>query len=518
MFLKALEQRGLPETIGDASAFARWLIDNAGGSTASSVNVTESSALTLPYVYACINVLSQTLAHVPLELMKMGNKGPKKARTHRLYNLLRFNPTPDQTGYTFRETLEGHRSGWGNGYAEIVRDGPYPVGFQIMYPDRTEPKRTARDGSVVYVSQKNDGLQNVLPAADTLHFSGLGYDGLKGYSAIHQAREAIGLGLAIHKFGGSFFGNGASPKGIIESEVPANSLASFAETFRENYGTLDKANGTPVLPKGLKYKPTQINPDDAQTLETLKYNRTEVCGMFRVPPSFVMDLEQATFTNAGEMDLHFVKHTMIPIFVNWENELNRKLLTAKERRSGYYWKFDVNGLLRGSTTDRYAAHHTALQDGWKSRNEVRQDEDMEQVEGLDQYLTPNNMVNSETQPSVDPDDDEDDSRQLAKRIEPLIKSIAERMASAERRLLERVDNDAKKVGEFYDTYPEFISRLATPTALTIEDQLNCTAEQFMANFAQRHIKKQLAQSIGSVGDLVISEDEIANTFIEALEL
>lgn len=509
MFLKALEKRGVESVIGDASAFGRWLIDNTGGDTASGVNVDEKSALQLPYVYACINVLAQTLAHVPLNLLKAGSKGPVHAERHRYYNLM-ANPHHDYTGYTFRETLESHRSGWGNGYAWIKENGE----IELLYPDRTYVNKLPYDNSVVYQTEIN-GRKKTLLASDVLHFAGMGFDGMKGYSPIHKAREAIGLGLAIHKFGGSFFGNGMSPKAVIESEMPANTLTQFAKEFKKNYGSIENANGTPILPKGLTYKPVTINPDDAQTLETLKYSRTEICGMYRVPPQFVMDLERSTFTNAAEMDLHFVKHTMVPIFTNWEAELNRKLLTEKERRLGYNFKFNVNGLLRGSQKERFDSYHLGLQDGWLSRNEVRVMEDLPIVDTLDEYLVPNNMVQPNDSGSSDEVITEEVGTEEAQPdVSPLVRSIAERIASKERRSLERCGNDLSAVGLLYKNHPDFIERVALPTA---EFMLGSESKDFVRKFAKRHIEKQMNQEAKSVGDLVIEENEIMDTFFEVLK-
>ena len=512
MFLKALEKRGVESAIGDASAFGRWLIDNAGGDTSSGVNVDEQSALQLPYVYACINVLAQTLAHVPLNLLKSTNKGPVHAERHRYYNLMN-NPNHDYTGYTFRETLESHRNGWGNGFAWIREDGE----LQLLYPDRTDVGRLGTDNSIVYRTELSGEKKTIL-ASDVLHFAGVGFDGLQGYSPINKMREAVGLGLAIHKFGGSFFGNGMSPKAVIESEMPANTLTQFAKEFKKNYGSIENANGTPILPKGLTYKPVTINPDDAQTLETLKYNRTEICGMYRVPPQFVMDLERSTFTNAAEMDLHFVKHTMVPIFTNWETELNRKLLTDKESRLGYYFKFNVNGLLRGSQKERFDSYHLGLQDGWLSRNEVRVMEDLPLVDTLDEYLVPNNMVkaNDDTSPApvlseeIDTEEDSDGSPDVA----PLVRSIAERIASKERRALERCGDDVSAVALLYKNHPEFIERVTMPTA---EFLLGGVSVEFVRKFAEQHIKRQMNQEAKSVGELVVEENEIITTFYEVLK-
>jgi len=499
MFLKALEQRGIESTIGDASAFGRWLIEQQGGLTPSGVKVTENTALTLPYAYACINVLSQSLAHLPIELVKEETKGPRLATKHRLFNIARFTPSGKITSYDWKETLEGHRNGWGNSYCEIVRDGPFPTELPVLLPDRTEPMELKVDGSIVYQTVRRDHQRATIPAADVLHFSGLGFDGIRGYSPVALAREALGLGLAIQTFGGTFFGNGMSPKSIIESDQAPNTLAPFLEEFKKQYGSLEQANGTPVLPKGMTYKPVVINPDDAQTLETANFNRTVICGFYRVPPTFVMDLSKTTFTNASQMDLHFVKHTMIPIITNWESELNAKLLTESERRRGFHFKFDIKGLLRGAQAERFTAYHQALQDGWMNRNEVRVLEGLQEEDGLNDFLTPVNMVDVKETPTDEA---------------PLVDSVAERMASSERRQLERIGDDIDKVSAFYNDYPQFIERNLMPLATAIEDGLDCTAAEFVADFSKRHIDKQLSQMITSVSDLNIEESAIVETYQE----
>ena len=505
MFLKnLLERRGLETSIGNASAYAKWVIDQVGGDTASGVKVSESTAEQLPVVFACINVLAQTLAHVPLELLKTSGKGSEKATKHPLYELLKLSPNGEQSSYQWRETLEGHRNGWGNAYSRIVRDGPYPVALVTEYPNATQPHRL-QDGSIVYLTDNGDKNSSRIFAADMLHFAGRGFNGLVGHSPIAMAAETIGIGLAVHRFGAAFFGNGASPKGIIESEVPSNTLAPFVAEFKKNYGGLDQAHGTPILPKGLKYKPVSVNPDDAQTLETLKYNRTEICGIYRVPPQFVMDLERSTFTNAVEMDLHFVKHTMIPIFTSWEQELNRKLLSAADRRKGHFFKFNVQGLLRGATADRYAAYHIALQDGWMSRNEVRALEDMQEAEGLGEFLVPNNMIGD-----VIPDAQVVD----VPAEEPLVASIAERMAANERKSTLRCAGDGAALGEFYERYNRFIQKTSLPTARMLQNDLDCTPEEFVERFAKRYIERQMNQTWSAELGIIVNEAVIAEVFYE----
>ena len=313
---------------------------------------------------------------------------------HPLYNILKLQPNSRMSSYDWRVTIEGHRSGWGNGYAWVQRNPDKSIaGLELLFPDKTEPKVV--DGTLVY--QTDVGGQRVtLPGADVIHVHGMGYDGLRGYSPARIARESLGLGIAIHEFGGRFFSNGATPKGVIESEVPSNALIKWQEEFSAKFGSLENSHGTPILPKGLTYKPLSINPDDAQVLETMKYNRTEIAGLYRVPAQFIGDLERSTFTNAIEMDSHFTKHTMVPIFTSYEQELNSKLLTAAERRRGFFVKFNMGGLLRGDQASRYGAYHLALQDGWMERNEIRQLEDLSSVDEIDGFLQPTNMIDADT--------------------------------------------------------------------------------------------------------------------------
>jgi len=510
MLIKNLaEQRSIQAAIGNASQYAKWLLDQ-GGSTVSGAKVSENTAETLPVVYACINVLSQTLAHTPLELLKKNRDGgADKAINKSAYGLVNTKPNPEQTSFAWRETIEGHRNGWGNAYTQIIRENQVPIALRPLTPTQVEPQRIK--GNLVYQIYDGQGQPaSTVFAQDMLHFAGRGWDGCKGYSPIQVAREAIGLGMAVHQFGSAFFGRGASPKGVIEAEVSANTLAPFVEEFKKNFGGLDNAQGTPILPKGMTYKPLSVNPNDAQALESMKYNRSEICGIYRVPPSFVMDLERSTFTNAVEMDLHFVKHTMVPIFTRYEQELDLKLLTDKERKMGYCFKFDLDGLLRGAMSDRYAAYHTALQDGWVSRAEVRMKENMPKgSDELSEFLTPNNMVAPLDESSIVAEPVETPDEQ------PLVDSISERMSSNVRQTVERVQDDIFKLDEFIQQkYPLFITRTVMPTAKMICKGTGCSPESFVAEFTKRHIECLMSQPVNRVGDMRILESDIVKTFYE----
>ena len=413
--------------IGNASAYAKWLLDREGDNS-SGVAVDVPRAMQLSYVAACIKVLSETLAHVPLQLMRRTpGGGARPAVNHRQYGLLSMVPNDDQSPFVFKQAIEAQRQGWGNGYAEIIYDGPFPLELRLLFADQVQPEYL-QDGTLIYRvtgdhrGPGRDRKTRTLMASDILHVPGMGFNGVQGYSPIRMAREAIGLGLAIHIHGGKFFRRGGSPKGVVTTDMNMRSVVEFARVWQEQVGSdVGDSGQTPILPKGVGWHPTMINPDDAQTLETLKLNRSEICGIWRVPPVFVQDLEHNTFTNAAEQDTHFVKHTMMPIFTAWEQECTRKLLSKGERARGLFYKHDTDAILKANITLRYGAYHVALQDGWLLRSEVREMEGLPMVEGMDTPLTPSNMMKGtgdantgmqnrpEPPPALpNPDDDEED--------------------------------------------------------------------------------------------------------------
>lgn len=398
------------QAIGNASKYAEWLLKQEGeNSSGVAVNVTR--AMQLSYVHACIKVLSETLARTPLRLMRRlpDGRGAEPAVNHRLFGLMSSLPNEDQTPYTFKQSVEAQRQGWGNGYAEIIRDGPFPIEVRMLYAEQVTPEYL-KDGSLVYLvtgdhrGPGKDRKTRRLMADDVLHIPNLGFNGIQGYSPIRIAREVIGQGLAAHIHTGRFYARGGSPKGVVETDMTVRAIDEFAENWREKFGQDGgSSNQTPILPRGAQWKPTMISPVDAQTLQWLQFNRSEVCGIYRVPPVFVQDLEHNTFTNAIEQDAHFGKHTMIPNYIVWEEECTRKLLTRRERGHGLFYEFDHDVIFEANIKDRYEAYHQALMDGWLLRSEVRGKEGKPMVAGMDEVLVPANMVpaNRDMVPGMD---------------------------------------------------------------------------------------------------------------------
>lgn len=499
--LENIENRDGLSVIGDVSALIRETF-RAQSSTETGVRVTEQTAMTLPWAYAAINVLSETLAHVPLELrQKTKSGGSVPMVDHQLYDLVHNYPSPNMTSFNWRKTMEAHRNGWGNGQTWIRRrSGTMYMSFELLLPDRTKVKKAKDTSDIIYESQIDDGAPEQILALDVLHVPAMTFDGITGMAPPAVLKMAFQSGLNMQQFGNLFFGRGATLKGVIESELGGNNYSTMAAEFAAKWGGLDNSHGTPVMPKGFKYVPITINPDDAQFLDSMKFNRSVIAGIYRVPAHLINDQEKNTFTNALSMDVSFAKHSMIPIYTNYEQELNRKLLTPKERAKGMFFKFNVNGLLRGAQKDRFEAYHYALNDGWMTRNQVRKLEDQETDDAqLDEYLVPVNMTTT------------------SQLIQPVMDSTAARIARQEIKALTRAGDDAEALAKFYRKQPDWLREVIEPLALVLERSTGMPAAEISNRFIERHINQQLEYT--SVAEAIpeITAASIINTFREVTD-
>lgn len=330
------------------------------GSTASGKRVNARSAMQMTAVYSCVRILSEAVAGLPLQFYRYNDNGGKeKAVDHPLYFLLHDEPNPEMTSFVFRETLMTHLLLWGNAYSQIIRNGKgeivalYPLMPDRMTVDRDEHGRLYYE-YLVYDGDDVDGRTGTDPKAsgkivrlhpaDVLHIPGLGFDGLVGYSPIAMAKNAIGLAIAAEEYGSKFYANGAAPSGVLEHP-----------------GTF------------------QID---------------EIARIFRVPPHMVGDLDKSSFSNIEQQSLEFVKYTLDPWVSRWEQAMVRALLSAEEKKK-YFFKFNVDGLLRGDYQSRMTGYATARQNGWMSANDIRELENMDRIPeelGGDLYLINGNMT------------------------------------------------------------------------------------------------------------------------------
>lgn len=372
-----------------------------GGSTSGKL-VNERSAMQMTAVYACVRILSEAVAGLPLHLYRKDEGLRKqKAEDHPLYFLVHDEPNPEMTSFVFRETMMTHLLLWGNAYAQIIRNGKGEV--VALYPLMPNRMQVDRDKSgklyYQYTTSAEDaptmkGNSVVLSPSDVLHIPGLGFDGLVGYSPIAMAKNAIGMAIACEEYGAKFFANGAAPSGVLEHPGTVKDPTRLRDTWQGQFGGSANAGRVAVLEEGMKYTPISISPEQAQFLQTRKFQINEIARIFRVPPHMVGDLEKSSFSNIEQQSLEFVKYTLDPWVIRWEQALARALLMDEEKHS-LFFRFNVEGLLRGDYQSRMSGYATARQNGWMSANDIRTLEDMDRIEaedGGDLYLVNGNML------------------------------------------------------------------------------------------------------------------------------
>ena len=367
-----------------------------GGTTAGKP-VNEHTAMQMTAVYSCVRILAETLAGLPLHVYKYNDSGGKgKYLQHPLYRLLHDEPNPEMTSFTFRETLMSHLLLWGNAYAQIIRNARGEV--IALYPLMPNKMTVDRDknGRLFYLYQRSvedaptlgkDSLVYLDPS-DVLHIPGLGFDGLVGYSPIAMAKNAIGLAMATEEYGAKFFANGAAPGGVLEHPGTIKDPQKVRDSWNAAYQGSTNSHRVAVLEEGMKYQQIGIPPEQAQFLETRKFQINEIARIFRVPPHMLADLEKSSFSNIEQQSLEFVKYTLDPWVVRWEQNMYRSLLMASEK-STVFIKFNVDGLLRGDYVSRMNGYATARQNGWMSANDIRELENLDRIPaelGGDLYL------------------------------------------------------------------------------------------------------------------------------------
>jgi HK97 family phage portal protein len=364
------------------------------GGTSSGKAVNERTAMQTTAVYACVRILAEAIAGLPLHVYQYNDDGGKqRVPAHPLYALLHDSPNAEMTSFVFRETLMSHLLLWGNAYAQIVRDGRGQVSaLYPLLPSNMSVDRAA-DGELVYTYRADSGTVN-LRRDDVLHIPGLGFDGLIGYSPIAMSKNAIGMAIATEEYGATFFANGANPGGVLEHPGTIKDIARVKESWNSQYQGAANAHRIALLEEGMKFQAIGIPPEQAQFLETRKFQISEIARIFRVPPHMLADLERATFSNIEHQSLEFVKYTLDPWVVRWEQSLQKSLILPSEK-SRTFIKFNLDGLLRGDYASRMSGYATGRQNGWLSANDIRELEDMNRIpteDGGDLLLVNGNML------------------------------------------------------------------------------------------------------------------------------
>jgi HK97 family phage portal protein len=378
-------------TVGSASIS---ISGNMGASVPTSgVYVSEYSALALPTVWACINVLSQTIGSLPLQLCRLDDQGRPVVLNHPVARLFQ-SPNPEQTPYLFKSTLQAQVASWGNAYAEIERDrAGRPIALWPIMPWRVFVRRVA--GVLCYDVVLVSGGVARIPAADMLHIRALSNDGVIGIGPIQAASEAIGLGLAAQASAGRFYAGDSQPSGVLEfpGKLEDDARKRLRESWSRGHEGIGNHHRIALLEEGMKFTATTINPDEAQLVESRKLSREEVAQIYRMPPHKVGVLERSTNNNIEQQNIEFTTDTIKPWVVNWEDELDFKLLTPTEQLS-LSSRFDLTDIMRGDITAQTAHFAQGRQWGWYCVDEIRAELNLPELpDGKGQiYLQPVNMA------------------------------------------------------------------------------------------------------------------------------
>ena len=345
--------------------------------------VDERSAMQISTVYACVRLLAESVAQLPLHLYRASeNDGQEKACEHPLYKILYREPNPEMTSFSYWEAVMTHLLLWGNSYSQVVRDGRNNVlGLYPLMPENVEIDRTEK-GELYYIYHAytnevpGDTNKDIIFRRDEiLHIPGLGFNGLVGFSPVAMMKNALGTTIAVEKYGSSFFRNGAQPAGVLEHPGVLKNPEKIRENWSKVYGGANNAHKVAVLEEDMHYKPISLPPEDSQFLSTREFGVEEICRIFRVPPHMVQDLKRATFSNIEHQSIDFVVHTLDPWLVRIEKAIVKDLL-VEEEKDEYFPKFNVDGLLRGDYKSRMDGYSVGISTGIISPNEARRKENM----------------------------------------------------------------------------------------------------------------------------------------------
>lgn len=373
-----------------------WLINLLGGSTTySGERVTGDTALLNSNVYTCASILGGDIGKLPIQIFTRKGNRIERDRNHSVTSLLGIRPNPYMSAYTFKELLQVHVMLWGNAYALIDWGwNGRPEALWPLNPSVTEVTTDPNTGEVWYTTTLPNGEQRKIPWFDVLHLKAISKTGLKGISPISVIREKIGIQQASDKFIGAFYANGTTSRGILK--VPDILQPEAKDRTREEWQKLNtglnNAHKVAILDGGLDYQSLGMPLKDAEFIETQKFGIGEIAKIYKIPPHKLGQLDRATFSNIEHQSIEYVKNTLQPIITNWEQEIDYKLFTSKERKQ-YYSKFNVESELRGDSQSRAQYYKDMVSISAITFNEVREKENQNGYGEIgDRPIIPLNMT------------------------------------------------------------------------------------------------------------------------------
>lgn len=482
MDIRAINDEKKSSRPGIADDFWYGLQGMFGGTTTSGVNVNAVSALQLTVIYACVKLISESCAQLPLIVYRRKTESSKeRARNYPLYRLLHSRPNKWQTSFEWREMMFGHALLRGNAYSEIFTGGNGLITDLVpRHPDRINIEIINDRGDFRYIYNELNGTKRPIPRGDMFHVRGASSDGYIGYSPIEVEREAIGEAIASQQYGTRFYENDAQSQSWIENPVPFKTDEAKKNFITQWQAAQTGSNRfkTPLLENGMKLHSVGIKHTDAQFLETRKYKDTDMCRIYLVPPHMIGILDRATFSNIEHQGISFVTITLMPWLRRFEECISRDLIVDEDK---YYAEFLTDALMRGDIKTRYEAYSIATKDGgWMMRSEARERENMDAIPGLEKPLVPLNMNNGDSAVEK-PDPKEPPPKKAKSKRDEAIKLMAcQRVINKEVRALAKVGADITKVEEFYSSHVAYVSEILAMDMDTARKYCECSKNEYLS--------------------------------------
>ena len=530
------------------------------------VYIDSDTALSSSAVWSAVMQLSQAVGSLPLHLYKRLNpRGKERYSSHPCYHLLHLQPNPEMTSMVFREVMTGQVLIYGTAYAEKQLNGVNKITALWPLISSKMELRRSNTAELYYRYQMPDGKYHYFNSNQILRITGFSSNGLLGYCTYEKMSEPIGLSLALEEYASRFFSNGATPPSVLEH--PASLSQEAQDRLRDNwskvYGGLSNAHRIAILEEGMKLNTFGIDPEHAQAIESRKFMIDEVARIFNMPPHMLKQLGDSSYNNIEEQALEFIKYTLRPWLVRFEQAYNTQLLSIQEQDQ-LFFEHLVDGLLRGDTETRHQAYATGRQWGYYSANDVREMENMNPVEGGDLYMVPLNMIPADQmenpsepeKPDIEEITDIEETKAYwrnmdvraavssMKRVEyshiPLFQDAAQRIINKEvsaikkavKNHLRDIQSFEQWVDEFYEGMPEYIRRVFWPVQYTFTQTVVNEALRMigkkplsdmtpeMVTWANDYMEVYISRYTGSsVGQLKnILKKESAETVADAITL
>lgn len=366
-------------------------LDGSAAYAAAGVAVSESTALQVATVLACVELIARDVASLPLLIKRRKPDGTSENANSAEFDLLNSQPNPWQTAYEFKEQMTAHAVLRGNAYAYKVKvSSGRTAELWPLQPNEVSLVRFGHE--VKYSVSAYEGRFNGTFGQDEIfHLRGISWDGLRGLDRLFTGRNSIGLSSALEGQQAQQMRNGSRPSGVLTTEqvLKEEQVRRVADGWREATAGRN-AFRTPVLDGGFKFSPVTINAKDSQMVETRKHQMIEVCSSFGVLPAVLgIDDKTQAFASVEAMMRWHLTHTLRPWLVRWEQTIDREVL---DKRGPMFAQFDTREFQKASTKERAEAYRTLVELGIMTRNEARELEGLPPIDGGDEPLTPLNMT------------------------------------------------------------------------------------------------------------------------------